>query len=60
MSAVPFGMTAKGVNAWFYSGGGIELWRELYEPFNVIPFPAGNSGVQMGGWFRKKLNRLPT
>ena len=58
MSAVPFGMTAKGVNAWFYSGGGIELWRELYEPFNVIPFPAGNSGVQMGGWFRKKIESV--
>jgi len=46
MSSVPFGMTAKGMNAWLYSGGGLELWRELYEPFNVIPFPAGNSGVQ--------------
>jgi TRAP-type mannitol/chloroaromatic compound transport system substrate-binding protein len=58
MSAVPFGMTAKGVNAWFYSGGGLELWQELYEPFNVVPFPAGNSGVQMGGWFRKKIESV--
>jgi TRAP-type mannitol/chloroaromatic compound transport system substrate-binding protein len=58
MSAVPFGMTAKGVNAWFYSGGGLELWRELYEPFNLIPFPAGNSGVQMGGWFNKKIESV--
>jgi TRAP-type mannitol/chloroaromatic compound transport system substrate-binding protein len=33
MSAVPFGMTAKGMNAWFYSGGGLELWREMYQPF---------------------------
>lgn len=55
MSSVPFGMTAKGMNAWFYSGDGLTLWRELYEPFNVIPFPAGNSGVQMGGWFNKKI-----
>lgn len=56
MSAVPFGMTAKGMNAWFYNGGGLELWRELYKPFNVIPFPGGNSGVQMGGWFNKQIN----
>ncbi len=58
MSAVPFGMTAKGMNAWFYGGGGLELWRELYRPFNVIPFPAGNSGVQMGGWFNKKIESV--
>ncbi|MCK5718993.1 MAG: TRAP transporter substrate-binding protein, partial [Thiomargarita sp.] len=58
MSAVPFGMTAKGMNAWLYYGGGLELWRELYEPFNLIPFPAGNSGVQMGGWFNKKINSV--
>lgn len=58
MSAVPFGMTAKGMNAWFYKGGGLELWRELYKPFNLIPFPAGNSGVQMGGWFKKEINSV--
>lgn len=58
MSAVPFGMTAKGMNAWFYSGGGLELWRDLYKPFNIVPFPAGNSGVQMGGWFNKKIESV--
>jgi TRAP-type mannitol/chloroaromatic compound transport system substrate-binding protein len=58
MSAVPFGMTAKGMNAWLYKGGGLELWRELYEPFNLVPFPAGNSGVQMGGWFNKKIESV--
>ncbi|RKZ49976.1 MAG: ABC transporter substrate-binding protein [Candidatus Parabeggiatoa sp. nov. 3] len=58
MSTVPFGMKAKGMNAWLYSGGGLELWRDLYKPFNVIPFPAGNSGVQMGGWFNKKINSI--
>lgn len=58
MSAVPFGMTAKGMNAWFYSGGGLELWQELYKPFNVIPFPGGNSGVQMGGWFKKEIKTI--
>ncbi len=58
MSAVPFGMTAKGMNAWLYNGGGLELWRELYKPFNLVPFPAGNTGVQMGGWFNKKIESV--
>jgi len=58
MSAVPFGMTAKGMNAWFYGGDGLELWRELYEPFNLVPFPVGNSGVQMGGWFNKRIDDI--
>ncbi len=54
-STVPFGMTAKGMQAWLYHGGGLELWRELYKPFNLVPFPMGNTGVQMGGWFNKKI-----
>ena len=58
MSSVPFGMTAKGMNAWLYEGGGLALWRELYEPFNVVPFPAGNTNVQMGGWFNKKIDSV--
>ena len=57
-STVPFGMTAKGMHAWLYHGGGIELWRELYKPYNVMPFPIGNSGVQMGGWFNKKIESM--
>jgi len=57
-SAVPFGMTAKGMEAWLYHGGGLELWRELYAPFNLTPFPMGNTGVQMGGWFNKKINSI--
>jgi len=58
MTAVPFGMTAKEMNAWFYGGGGLELWREIYKPFNVIPFPVGNTNVQMGGWFNKKIESV--
>ncbi len=58
MSSVPFGMTTKGMNAWLYFGGGLELWRKIYKHFNVIPFPAGNTGVQMGGWFNKKINSI--
>jgi TRAP-type mannitol/chloroaromatic compound transport system substrate-binding protein len=55
-STVPFGMTALEVNAWLYYGGGMELWRELYAPHGLIPVAAGNSGVQMGGWFNKEIN----
>ncbi|MCY3752198.1 MAG: TRAP transporter substrate-binding protein [Gammaproteobacteria bacterium] len=57
-STVPFGMEQKGVEAWLYHGGGLELWNELYEPFNVIALPIGNSGVQMGGWFNKKIETI--
>ncbi len=57
-AAVPFGLNAQGMNAWFYSGGGIELWEEAYAPFNIVPRPIGNTGVQMGGWFNKKLNTM--
>jgi TRAP-type mannitol/chloroaromatic compound transport system substrate-binding protein len=57
-STVPFGMTARGMNAWLYHGGGLELWKEVYKPFHVIPFPLGNTGVQMGGWFNKEINSL--
>ena len=55
-TAVPFGMNAQGMNAWLYHGGGLALWRELYAPHNLVPFPMGNTGVQMGGWFRKPIN----
>ena len=55
-TSVPFGLNAQEINAWFHYGGGIELWRELYEPFNVVPYAGGNTGVQMGGWFNKEIN----
>ena len=54
-SAVPFGFNAQGINAWFYSGDGLQLWEEVYAPFNVVPRPVGNTGVQMGGWFKRKV-----
>lgn len=55
---VPFGMNPQETNAWLYYGGGLELWRELYSNYNLIPFPAGNTGFQMGGWFNKKVNSM--
>ena len=57
-ATVPFGLTADEMNGWLYRGGGLELWRELYEPFNLIPFPGGNTDVQMGGWFNKEINSI--
>ncbi|MCB2264148.1 MAG: TRAP transporter substrate-binding protein [Candidatus Thiosymbion ectosymbiont of Robbea hypermnestra] len=54
-AGVPFGMTAQEMNGWLYHGGGLELWTELYARFGLIPFPAGNSEVQMGGWFNKEI-----
>jgi TRAP-type mannitol/chloroaromatic compound transport system substrate-binding protein len=57
-SSVPFGMTAKGMNAWLYNAGGLELWNEIYKPFNLRALPMGNTGVQMGGWFNKEINSL--
>lgn len=57
-TAIPFGMTNVELNAWLYYGGGLALWRELYEPFKLVPFPTGNTGVQMGGWFNKEINSV--
>jgi TRAP-type mannitol/chloroaromatic compound transport system substrate-binding protein len=57
-AAMPFGMTAQEMNGWLYHGGGLELWTELYAPFNLVPAPAGNTGVQMGGWFNKEINSV--
>ncbi|MEA2108671.1 MAG: TRAP transporter substrate-binding protein [Pseudomonadota bacterium] len=57
-AAVPFGLNAQGMNAWLISGGGQELWDELYGKFNLKAWPAGNTGVQMGGWFNKEIKTI--
>ena len=57
-SSVPYGMTAQEFNAWLEYGGGIELWEEVYAPFNITPLAAGNTGPQMAGWFNKEINSL--
>ena len=57
-AAVPFGMNAQQMNAWIYSGGGLALWQELYKKFGLIAFPAGNTTMQMGGWFNKEINTI--
>jgi TRAP-type mannitol/chloroaromatic compound transport system substrate-binding protein len=58
-TTVPFGLTASQQNAWLYHGGGLDLLQALYaERFNIIQFPAGNTGTQMGGWFRKEIETV--
>jgi len=57
-TSVPFGFTAQEINAWIHYGGGLELWREVYAPFNLLPMAGGNSGVQMAGWFNKEINSV--
>ncbi len=57
-TSIPFGMNAQQMNAWLYSGGGLKLWEEVYAPFNLTPMPAGNTGVQMGGWFNREINSI--
>ncbi|MFL0749951.1 MAG: TRAP transporter substrate-binding protein, partial [Prochlorococcus sp.] len=57
-TSVPFGLTGQQQNAWLYEAGGNELINRIYADFGVISFPAGNTGAQMGGWFKNKLNGL--
>jgi TRAP-type mannitol/chloroaromatic compound transport system substrate-binding protein len=57
-TTVPFGLTPSEHVAWIEAGGGQALWDELYRPFGVKPFMAGNTGVCMGGWFRREFKSL--
>jgi TRAP-type mannitol/chloroaromatic compound transport system substrate-binding protein len=57
-TALPFGLNARQQNAWWYYMGGVEAMREFLADFNVINFPGGNTGAQMGGWWRKEINTL--
>jgi TRAP-type mannitol/chloroaromatic compound transport system substrate-binding protein len=56
--AVPFGLNARGQNAWAYYGGGNQLMNEFFAKFKMIGFPCGNTGAQMGGWWRKEINSV--
>jgi TRAP-type mannitol/chloroaromatic compound transport system substrate-binding protein len=57
-TAVPFGLNFQGVNGWLYDGGGMDLYREVYDRFNLVPLICGNTGVQMTGWFRKPIEKV--
>jgi TRAP-type mannitol/chloroaromatic compound transport system substrate-binding protein len=55
---IPFGLTGQEFNSWIYYGGGLELWREVYAAHGLVPFLAGNSGTQTGGWFNVEINSV--
>lgn len=57
-TSIPFGLNAVETSAWLHEAGGMELWRQLYSRFNLIPFAGGSTGVQMAGWFNKEINSL--
>ncbi|MET0651661.1 MAG: TRAP transporter substrate-binding protein [Hyphomicrobiaceae bacterium] len=57
-SAVPFGLNARQQNAWLYQGGGTDTFNDFYKAYNVYGLPLGNTGAQMGGWFRKEIKSL--
>jgi TRAP-type mannitol/chloroaromatic compound transport system substrate-binding protein len=57
-TAVPFGLNGRMQNAWMYHGGGMELMNTFYAKHNLVAFPCGNTGAQMGGWFRKEIKSL--
>lgn len=56
--AIPFGLNSRQMTAWMYEGNGLTLMREFYAKYNIISFPGGNTGAQMGGWFRKEIKTL--
>ena len=56
--AIPFGMNERQQNAWMYHGGGTQLYNDFLKDYNIVSFPAGNTGAQMGGWFRKEIKTV--
>ncbi|MGB3273758.1 MAG: TRAP transporter substrate-binding protein [Xanthobacteraceae bacterium] len=57
-ASVPFGLNARMQNSWWYQGGGEQLGNEFFKKYNVIGIPCGNTGTQMGGWFRKEIKTV--
>jgi TRAP-type mannitol/chloroaromatic compound transport system substrate-binding protein len=56
--AIPFGLNSRQMTAWMYEGNGLKLMREFYAKYNIINFPGGNTGAQMGGWYRKEIKSV--
>jgi len=56
--AIPFGLNSRQMTAWMYEGNGLKLMREFFKQYNIVNFPLGNSGAQMGGWYRKEIKSL--
>ena len=57
-TTMPFGLNAQQFNAWLYGGGGQSLWESIYDRYNLVPRAAGNTGVQMAGWFNREINSM--
>jgi TRAP-type mannitol/chloroaromatic compound transport system substrate-binding protein len=57
-ACMPFGLNTRQQFSWMYHGGGMALMREFYKGYGVVNFPAGNTGAQMGGWFRKEIKTV--
>jgi TRAP-type mannitol/chloroaromatic compound transport system substrate-binding protein len=56
--AIPFGLNSRQMTAWMTEGNGLKLMREFYAKYNIVNFPAGNTGAQMGGWYRKEIKSM--
>jgi len=56
--AIPFGLNSRQMTAWMFEGNGLKLFREFYAKSNIVNFPMGNTGAQMGGFFRKQINSM--
>ncbi|WP_066259283.1 TRAP transporter substrate-binding protein [Hydrogenophaga flava] len=57
-TAIPFGLNSRQLTAWYFDGNGMKLFREFYDKYNIINFPGGNTGAQMGGWYRKEVKTV--
>lgn len=57
-TAIPFGLNSRQQTAWMFEGGGLELMREFFKDYNIHNMPCGNTGAQMGGWFRKEIKTV--
>jgi TRAP-type mannitol/chloroaromatic compound transport system substrate-binding protein len=56
--AIPFGLNSRQMTAWMYEGNGLKLMREFYAKYSIVNFPGGNTGSQMGGWYRKEIKSV--
>ncbi|HWH72828.1 MAG TPA: TRAP transporter substrate-binding protein [Methylibium sp.] len=56
--AIPFGLNSRQMSAWMYEGNGLKLMREFYAQYNILNLPGGNTGAQMGGWYRREIKSL--
>ena len=57
-TAIPFGLNSRQLTAWMFEGNGMRLMREFYANYNIVNFPGGNTGAQMGGWWRAPIKNL--